>query len=77
MNIEAYKTNRAMREQYFRINGITHAECWDSSGDGEGYIVALCGSDGCGWPERARVFSTVGQAHKWVSEYAPELPFRA
>jgi hypothetical protein len=76
MNLEDYKGNRAMRELYFRINGITHAECWDSD-DNEGYAVVLCEADGTCWPERDRVFYTVGQANKWVSEYAPELPFRA
>lgn len=70
--IEAYKTNPSLRNSYYRMNGIKHAEVWDTD---EGYQVALCGSEGCGWrcsPE----FYTVGQCAKWIKEYCPELSLK-
>jgi hypothetical protein len=70
--VEAYKTNRPMREQYFRMNGITHVEVWDTD---DGYMPALCGGEGEGWPEREREFATVGQVMQWAATYCPELPF--
>lgn len=67
--IEAYKTNRTMRETFYRMNGIKHAEVWDTD---NGYQVALCGSEGCGWRESPE-FHTIGQCAKWVKTYCPEL----
>lgn len=74
---ESYRTNRGMRETYFRMNGITHAEicdatdCFDHT-DPDAYKVMLTNGNGCGWWE-PREFATIGQARKWCAEYAPEL----
>lgn len=67
--IESYKTNAPLREAYFRINGIKHAEIWDTD---EGYQVALCMSDGCGLRESPE-FHTLGQCIAWARKYCPEL----
>ena len=67
--IEAYKTNRALRETYLRMNAVTHAEIWDSE---NGYIVYLCSAPGVGFPESPE-FYTIEQCHKWVKEFCPEL----
>ncbi len=70
--IEAYKTNRLMRETYLRINDIIYAEIWDTY---EGYHVALCSADNIGFPESPELY-TIGQCHKWVSEFCPELSIK-
>ena len=70
--IEAYKTNRFMRAAFLRMNAIEHAEVWDTE---EGYQVALCSAVGIGFPESPE-FYTVGQCHKWLSEYCPELEMK-
>lgn len=75
--VEAYVTNAPMRESYFRLNGMVRVEAWDADDDEPGYMPALCGSDGCGWPERSRVFATIGQCAAWAAKYCPELPFIA
>ncbi len=68
--IEAYKTNAPMREAFYKMNGIKHAEIWDTDG---GYQVAFCESEGCGWEESPE-FSTIGQCINWSKTYCPELP---
>jgi len=70
--IEAYRSNAPLRQAFYRMNGIKHAEVWDSEDD-TGYQVALCGSEGCGWRE-SPVFATPGQCAAWVRTYAPEMP---
>lgn len=67
--IEAYKTNRTLRETYLRMNSITHAEVWDTE---EGYKVHLCTAPGIGYPESPE-FYTIGQCRKWINEFCPEL----
>lgn len=67
--IETYKTNATMRNTFYRINHITHAEAWDTE---EGYQVALCSDDGVGFRESPEFF-TVGQCAQWVKTYCPEL----
>jgi hypothetical protein len=67
--IEAYKTNAPLRAAYLRMNGITHAEIWNTD---EGYQVALCADEGKGWPESPD-FATPGQCAKWAATYCPEL----
>lgn len=74
---EAYKTNRPMRERYFYVNSITHAEIHDATEgcdyeNENAYKVMLTNGDGVGFWE-PREFATVGQARKWCAEYAPEL----
>ena len=70
MNIlEAYKTNTAMRETYYRMNSIKHAEIWDTD---DGYQVALCSSEGIGLNSSPE-FYTIGQCAKWAKEFCPEL----
>lgn len=75
--VEHYRTNRTMRERYFRMNGITHAEVCDSIdcseyADESAYKIMLTGGDGVGCWEN-REFATIGQAVNWCREYAPEL----
>ena len=70
--IEAYETNRALRETYLRMNAITHAEILDSE---NGYIVYMCSANGVGFPE-SQEFSTVGKCHEWVNKYCPELSIK-
>jgi hypothetical protein len=69
--VESYKTNRPMREAYFRMNGYTHAEI-DDSRDGDGYEIMLTHGNGIGCYE-PRQFDSIGAARKWCKEYAPEL----
>jgi hypothetical protein len=66
--IEAYETNANMRQTFYRINGITHVEIWDTD---EGYCPALCDSGG-GWRED-REFGTPGHVIAWARRYCPEL----
>ena len=70
--IESYKTNRTMQETYLRINGITHAEIWDTD---NGYQVALCSGENIGFPESPE-FYTIGQCHEWVNRYCSELEIK-
>lgn len=75
--LESYLTNRPLRETYFRINGITHAEVCDATDSCEyrdpmAYKVMLTNGDSCGWFESSE-FSTVGAALGWCHKYAPEL----
>ena len=67
--IEAYKTNRALRETYLRTNAVTHAEIWDTE---EGYKVYLCTAPGIGYPESPE-FCTVGQCRSWLKTFCPEI----
>ena len=78
---ESFRTNSLMRERYFRMNGITHAEICDATDstdyrDENAYKVLLGDGDGKGWWE-PREFSTIGQAVAWCEEYAPELTVNA
>lgn len=70
--IEAYKSNRPLREAYLRMNGITHAEIWDTE---EGYKVHLCSGDGIGFPESPE-FYMIGQCNEWAAKYCPELEIK-
>ncbi len=67
--IESYKTNAAMREAFYHMNGIKHAEIWNTD---NGYQVVLCNSYGRGWSESPE-FTTIGQCAEWVKTYCPEL----
>lgn len=67
--IEAYKTNAPLRAAFIRMNGITHAEVWDTE---SGYQVALCAAEGMGWRESPE-FGTPGQCAAWARQYCPEL----
>ena len=74
---ESYATNAPMREAYFRMNGITHAEISDATvclkyHDENAYKIMLTHGDGIGFWE-PREFDTVGQARAWCAKYAPEL----
>ena len=53
---ESFKTNRLMRERYFRMNGITHAEICNATDSAEyrdenAYKVMLGDGNGSGWWE--------------------------
>ena len=61
-----------MREAFYRMNGITHAEIWDSE---NGYQLAVCSGDGMGWPESPD-FATPGQCIGWARTYVPELEIK-
>ena len=67
--IETLKTNASTRAAYLRMNGIKHAEVWDTD---SGYQVALCTSEGFGWRESPE-FATIGQCKAWAQSYIPEL----
>lgn len=74
---ETYATNATMRARYFRMNGITHAEICDATDaaeyrDENAYKILLGDGNGRGWWE-PREFQTIGQAHAWCAQYAPEL----
>lgn len=62
--LEHYRSNPYMRKVFFRMNGITHAEIWDSE-DNDGYQIALCSREGIGTRE-SPVFATPGQCIAWV-----------
>ena len=75
--IEAYATNRSMRESYFRMNGYTHAEICDATDcadylDENAYKIMVTHGNGVGTWE-PREFATIGQARAWCAKYAPEL----
>ena len=60
--LQFYATNKPMRSAFLRMNGITHAEVWDTE---EGYQIALCSADGIGFPEGPE-FGTPGQCVAWL-----------
>ena len=67
--LEYYKTNAPLREAFYRMNGIKHAEIWDCD---DGYQIALCTSESVGFRESPE-FSTPGQCITWARNYCPEL----
>lgn len=76
--LRSYRTNRAMREAYFHMNGYREAEIYDACErlgveDGaDGYAVFIHDGDLVGsWINET--FATVGQARGFLAEYAPEL----
>ena len=74
MTIEMYETDRPMREFYFRVNGYTHVEAYETETDGGDVIYPMltCG-DGIGSVERNSPCYTLGQLAAWSRRFAPEL----
>ena len=71
--IEAYETNRPMREAHCRMNGFTHVEIYETD-DEEGTLYPfLTSGDGIGIVERSAACYTEGQVMAWAKRYAPEL----
>ena len=66
---ESYKTNGTMRDRFYRMNGIKHAEVWDTD---DGYTVALCTARGVGWIESGEKQS-IRQCMAWARVHCPEL----
>ncbi len=74
MTVETYKTNRPMREAFFRMNGYTHVEAFETEEDGEDVIYPmLTHGDGIGSVERDSPCYTLGQLAAWARRFAPEL----
>lgn len=67
--IEQWETHSPMRQSFYRMNGITHAEIWDTE---NGYVVALCSAPNVGFPE-SRECGTPGACIQWARKYCPEL----
>lgn len=56
--------NEPLRSAYLRMNGITHAEIWETD---EGYQLALCSAPGIGYRESPE-FGTPGQCIAWLRD---------
>ena len=69
--LEIYKNNEALRNQYYRLNNLTHVTAIRTHDD-KGYEPFVCRIDIVGFRE-GRPFRTIKEVKAWAAEYAPGL----